>query len=55
MKTPEIILIVLWSISLLYKSYLHGKERTGTHDIFLSLSAFSIMLYLYVWAGLFNN
>lgn len=55
MKTPEIILIVSWSISLLYQAHLHGKERTGKHNFFLSLSVFSIMLYLYVWAGLFNN
>jgi hypothetical protein len=55
MKTPEIIIIILWSISLMYNSSLHGKERTGKHNIFSTLFAFGIMLSLFIWAGLFSN
>lgn len=54
MKTPEIILIILWSISLLYSVYLHGKEKTGKHNVFSTIIALAIVFSLCMWAGMFK-
>jgi len=54
MKTPEIILIVIWSIGLLFTAYKHGKPRDSNYNIFASIVALSIHIALLVWAGLFN-
>lgn len=54
MKTPEIILIVIWSIGLLLIAYKHGKPRGYNYNIFASIVALSIHIALLVWAGLFN-
>jgi hypothetical protein len=54
MKTPIIILMVLWAINLLIVSYLHGKEKLTTHNIFNTIIAQSINIGLLYWAGLFD-
>jgi hypothetical protein len=54
MKTPVIILIVIWIISLLLNAHLHGKEQTGKHNFFIRLVSLSITISLLAWAGLFN-
>lgn len=53
MKTPEIILIVLWSIGLLITAHLHGQRKESKHNIFVSLVALAIQIALLMWAGLF--
>lgn len=54
MKTPEIILIVIWSMGLLLTGYKHGKPRDSNYNIFAYILALSIRIALLVWAGLFN-
>lgn len=54
MKTPIIILMVLWAINLLTVAYLHGKEKSTTHNIFNTIIAQSIYIGLLYWAGLFD-
>lgn len=54
MKTPIIILMVLWAINLLTVAYLHGKEKSTTHNIFNTIIAQSINIGLLYWAGLFD-
>jgi hypothetical protein len=54
MKTPEIILIVIWSIGLLGTAYKHGQPKRGEHNIFVSIVALAIHIALLMWAGLFN-
>lgn len=54
MKTPEIILIVLWSLGLLFSASKHGKPKEGDHNIFVSIIALAITISLLMWAGLFN-
>ena len=55
MKTPIIILMVLWAINLLTVAYLHGKEKLTTHNIFHTIIAQSINIGLFYWAGLFDQ
>jgi hypothetical protein len=54
MKTPEIILIVLWSLGLLFAAYSHGKPKQGEHNIFVNIIALAIIISLLMWAGLFK-
>lgn len=54
MKTPEIILIALWSIGLLFIAYKHGEPKESKYNIFVSIVALSIHIALLMWAGLFN-
>lgn len=54
MKTPEIILIILWSIPLLYSAYLHGKEKTVKQYVFSTIIALAIVFLLCMWAVMFK-
>jgi hypothetical protein len=54
MKTPIIILIVLWSIGLLMVAYLHGEPKESKYDIFATIIRNSINIGLLYWAGLFD-
>jgi hypothetical protein len=54
MKTPIIILMILWAINLLIVAHLHGKENSTTHNIFTTIIAQSINIGLLYWAGLFD-
>jgi len=54
MKTPIIILIILWSIGLLLQARLHGRERSGKHSFWTTLIATIINVSLLYWAGLFD-
>lgn len=54
MKTPIIILIVLWSINLLLVTYLHGEKKESYYNIFTTIIAQSINIGLLYWAGLFD-
>jgi hypothetical protein len=54
MKTPIIILIVLWSIRLLLVAYLHGEPKESKYNIFTTIIAQSINIGLLYWAGLFD-
>lgn len=53
-KEPVFILITLWAIRLLLVAYLHGKEKDGTHNFFITLWSLAINIGLLAWAGLFN-
>lgn len=54
MKTPIIILIVLWSIGLLLVAYLHGEQKETKYNIFNKIVATGINIGLLYWAGLFD-
>lgn len=53
MKTPEIILIVLWSIGLLYAAHKHGQPKRDHYNVFVSIVALAIHIAILMWAGLF--
>ena len=53
MKTPVIILIILWSIGLLISAKKHGQPR-GEFNLYTSIYAVGIEVLLLYWAGLFN-
>jgi hypothetical protein len=54
MKTPIIILIVLWSIGLLIEAHLHGEQKESKYNIINKIIANSINIGLLYWAGLFD-
>ncbi len=54
MKTPQIIYLVLTGINLLTSSYMHGKERTGKHNVFVTLIVTALVIGLLYWGGFFN-
>jgi hypothetical protein len=54
MGTPQIILIVLLAINLLINAYLHGRPRTGTHNLFVSLLNAGITLWVLIAGGFFS-
>jgi len=54
MGAPQIILIVLLGISLLINAYQHGKPRTGTHNLFVSILSAGITLWILIAAGFFS-
>jgi len=53
MKTPVILLIILWSIGLLISAKKHGQPR-GEFNLYTSICAVGIEFLLLYWAGLFN-
>jgi hypothetical protein len=54
MGAPQIILIVLLGISLLINAYKHGKPKTGTYDLFVSLLNAGITIWILIAGGFFS-
>lgn len=53
MGIPQIILIVLYSISLCIAANQHGKPRDGENNFWVSLIGTGIIIGLLVWGGFF--
>ncbi len=54
MKAPQIIYLVLMGINLLASSYMHGKERTGKYNVFVTLIVAALVIGLLYWGGFFS-
>jgi len=54
MGTPQIILLTLLGIQLLITAYMHGKERTGTHNIFFRIIDAGILIWILISGGFFG-
>jgi hypothetical protein len=54
MGTPQIILLTLLGIQLLITAYLHGKERTGTHNIFFRIIDSATLIWILIAGGFFG-
>jgi hypothetical protein len=54
MGIPQIILLTLLGIQLLLTAYMHGKERTGTHNIFFRIIDSAILLWILFAGGFFG-
>lgn len=54
MNAPQIIILVLFFISLLISANQHGKNKTGKHDFFVSLFSSLLHLLLLYWGGFFK-
>jgi hypothetical protein len=53
MGTPQIIILVLFSLGLLASAHLHGKERTP-HNFWVVLISIFIEVSILIWGGFFN-
>lgn len=53
MKTPEIILLILWLIDLCLFAHLHGRPREN-YNFWAKLISVIILFFLLRWAGLFQ-
>lgn len=53
MKAPQIILCVLFAISLMCNAYLHGKPKAGTYSVWPALAGAGIEFGLLWWGGFF--
>ena len=54
LHAPQIIWIVVLLFSLVYSGYRHGKERTGTHNVFLDITGYILAFGLLYWGGFFG-
>lgn len=54
MGAPQIILIVLYAMSLGTELSKHGEPRTGNHSFWSALVACVIVGLLLVWGGFFT-
>jgi hypothetical protein len=54
MGTPQIILLVLVGLNLLANAYLHGKPKTGKHNMFLALLNAGVFIWILVAGGFFE-
>lgn len=53
MGAPQIIVIVLYSISLCIAANQHGKPKEGKYNFWVSLIAMGIEVGLLIWGGFF--
>ena len=53
--TPQIIYILLISVSLLLNANLHGKSKEGKHNFWIHLIATVTTSFLLYWGGFFDN
>ncbi len=51
---PQILLGLLWLLSLLAYARVHGKPRTGKESFWRALLVFSIQTLLLWWGGWFS-
>jgi hypothetical protein len=54
MGTPQIILLTLLGIQLLCTAYMHGKERTGTHNIYMRIVDSAVLIWILIAGGFFG-
>jgi hypothetical protein len=54
MNAPQIIVIVMFTISLTASAFLHDEYKTGKHNFFVDLIGAAIMLSLLFWGGFFR-
>jgi hypothetical protein len=55
MKVATIIILSLLGINLLMAAHLHGKEKTGEFNFWITLASTALLMLLYWWAGLFQS
>lgn len=53
MGTPQIVMIVLYAISIGITMQKHGKPKEGTESLWLSLFAVGINVAILYWGGFF--
>jgi len=51
---PQIITVLLWFVFLLLTAHLHGKPKTGKHNVFTQLVSIGITFLLLWWGGFFK-
>lgn len=54
MGVPQIILIVLYAVSLLLNANSHGTPKEGKNNFFMALLRGAIMVTLLIWGGFFK-
>ncbi len=51
---PQLILIALWTISLIRSVIQHGKPKKGNESVWTTVIALAIVLPLLYWGGWFR-
>jgi hypothetical protein len=54
MGTSQIIMLVLLSLNLLAGAHLHGKEKTGKHNFWVSATNVILFVTLLISGGFFE-
>jgi hypothetical protein len=54
MGTSQIIMVVLISLNLLMGAHLHGKEKTGNYNFWITLISVGLYFSLLITGGFFN-
>jgi hypothetical protein len=54
MGAPQIIALVLIGLNLLISAYLHGKPKSGKHNVFLALLNAGITIWILSSGGFFE-
>lgn len=54
MKAPQIIIIVMYAMSLGIAAVQHGEPRNDKNNFFISSIAVAIQVALLIWGGFFN-
>ena len=54
MNAPQIILLVLFGISLLVSANKHGQDKKGKENFWITLIAAAIQLSICYWGGFFK-
>lgn len=54
MKSPQIVMIILFAISLLLTSNQHGKAKEGKYNFWAALVSVMIQVAVLYWGGFFK-
>ena len=55
MHLPQILLIIIYAISILIIATQHGKPKEGNYNVIASLVATGITFSLLIWGGFFSH
>ena len=55
MHLPQIILVIMYAISIIIIATQHGKPKEGNYNVIASLVSTGIMFGLLIWGGFFSH
>lgn len=54
MGTPQVLAIILMTLSVILHGIKHGQDREGKYNIFLALTSVMIHVWILIEGGFFN-
>lgn len=55
LEAPQLIMLGLMVLGLVFTATVHGRPKTGKHDVWVLLVSTGIQIWLMWWGGFFGQ